>query len=109
MALSSTNHAKLYGLYPRKGAIAIGSDADIVIWDGDKSGPILQSGLHHGADYTPYEGLHINGWPILSMLRGSVVMEDGEPTGATPIGQHLARDRSPLVDVARSLNHSPAA
>ena len=109
VALSSTNHAKLYGLYPRKGAIAIGSDADIVIWDGDKSGPILQSGLHHGADYTPYEGLHINGWPILSMLRGSVVMEDGEPTGATPIGQHLARDRSPLVDVARSLNHSPAA
>jgi hypothetical protein len=41
------------------------------------------------------------------MLRGSVVMEDGEPTGATPIGQHLARDRSPLVDVARLLNDSP--
>ena len=102
VALSSTNHAKLYGLYPQKGVIAVGSDADIVIWDAGKSAPIEQARLHHGADYTPYEGLHINGWPVLSMLRGVVVMADGEPTGAAPAGQHLARARSPLVAVAQA-------
>ncbi len=97
VALSSTNHARLYGLYPRKGLIAIGSDADLVIWDATESRPIEQARLHHGADYTPYEGLHITGWPILSMLRGTVVMEGGEPTGRAPDGRYLVRDRSPLA------------
>lgn len=108
VALSSTNHAKLYGLYPRKGLIAVGSDADIVVWDPEKSGPILQSGLHHGADYTPYEGLQISGWPILSMLRGNIVMRNGAPTGAAPAGQHLARARSPLA-ISAGVHQSWAA
>src|ERR1700751_109255 len=56
VALSSTNHARTYGLYPRKGTIAVGSDADIAIWDPAREVVISQKILHHGADYTPYEG-----------------------------------------------------
>lgn len=98
VALSSTNHARLYGLYPRKGVIAPGADADLVLWDPAKVAPITQSRLHHGADYTPYEGLEITGWPVLALLGGQTVMRDGEPVSPTPHGRYLARDRSPQPD-----------
>lgn len=97
VALGSTNHAKTYGLYPQKGEIAVGSDADIAIWDPELERPITQERLHHGADYTPYEGLMVKGWPVSVLLRGQVVVEDGEPTGVAPAGRHLARGYSELV------------
>jgi dihydropyrimidinase len=53
VALTSTNHAKMYSLYPRKGAIAVGFDADIVLWDANRKEVIRQDILHHGADYMP--------------------------------------------------------
>jgi len=62
VALTSTNHAKMYGLYPKKGAIAVGFDADIVLWDANRKEVIRQDILHHGADYMPYEGLAATGW-----------------------------------------------
>ncbi|MEO0957640.1 MAG: dihydropyrimidinase [Pseudomonadota bacterium] len=90
--LTATNHAKIYGLYPRKGTIAVGSDADIVLWDPERRETIRQEALHHGADYTPYEGFEVTGWPVMTMLRGRVVCRDGEMvTEAT--GTHLARGR----------------
>ena len=92
--LTSTNHAKLYGMYPRKGTIAVGADADIAIWDPKREMTISQSLKHHGADYTPYEGFKVVGWPILTMVRGRVVARDGETVGALDWGQHVARDRS---------------
>lgn len=92
--LTSTNHAKLYGMYPRKGTIAVGADADIAIWDPKREMTISQSLKHHGADYTPYEGFKVVGWPILTMVRGRVVAQDGETVGALDWGQHVARDRS---------------
>ncbi len=92
--LTATNHAKLYGMYPRKGTIAVGSDADIVLWDPDREMTISQSLKHHGADYTPYEGFKVVGWPTLTMVRGRVVAQDGETTGDMGWGQHLARERS---------------
>jgi dihydropyrimidinase len=55
--LTATNAAKLYGLYPRKGSIAIGSDADLVIWDQGQAFTVTNSMLHHNVDYTPYEGM----------------------------------------------------
>ena len=97
VALASTNHAKTYGLYPRKGTIAVGSDADIAIWDPQRRVTLTHDLLKDGADYTPYEGIEITGWPVLTMVRGRTVMRDGELTGEMGFGQHLARDRSPLA------------
>ena len=93
--LTATNHARLYGLYPRKGAIMVGADADVVLWDPDKSKQIAQANLHHGSDYTPWEGFEVKGWPIRTMLRGVTTMLDGEPTGA-PMGEYLLR-RAPII------------
>jgi dihydropyrimidinase len=96
VALSATNHAKTYGLYPRKGTIAVGSDADIAIWDPGLKRVITNESQQHGADYTPYEGIEITGWPVLTMVRGQTVMRDGSLAGAGRHGVHLARSASPL-------------
>lgn len=77
VALTSTNHAKRYGLYPQKGTIAVGSDADLVLWDSKREVTITHSLLQDGCDYTPYEGLAVTGWPVRTMLRGTTVMVDG--------------------------------
>ena len=72
--LTSTNAAKAYGLHPRKGTIAIGSDADLVIWEaGDIT--IQNSMLHHAADYTPYEGFALKAWPAMTLSAGQVVWD----------------------------------
>jgi dihydropyrimidinase len=76
--LTATNPAKLYGLYPRKGTIAIGSDADLSIWDPQRKVTISNAMLHHNVDYTPYEGRQITGWPEVVISRGDVVVQDGE-------------------------------
>lgn len=76
--LTSTNAAKLYGLYPRKGTIAIGSDADITIWDPARKVTITNDILHHNVDYTPYEGREITGWPSIVISRGDVVVRDAQ-------------------------------
>ncbi|MGB3555872.1 MAG: dihydropyrimidinase [Jannaschia sp.] len=94
VALSSTNHAKMYGLYPRKGTIAVGSDADIVLWDPQRVETLRQETLHHGADYTPYEGIVVKGWPVRTMLRGQTVIADGELYGQKGIGAYRPRARS---------------
>ena len=88
--LTATNHARLYGLYPQKGAIMVGADADIALWNPEKSKQIKQSDLHHGTDYTPWEGFQVTGWPVRTILRGLTTMLDGEPIGE-PIGKYLFR------------------
>ncbi len=90
-ALTATNHARIYGL-EHKGAIAVGKDADIVLWDPDAQRTITQNDLHHGSDYTPWEGFEVTGWPVRTILRGQTVMIDGTPTGA-PDGTHVARTK----------------
>lgn len=92
--LSSTNHAKMYGLYPRKGSIGIGFDADIALWDPNRKETIRQEILHHGSDYTPWEGFDVTGWPVMTIARGTVVMDDGRIVGAKGHGQILARHES---------------
>lgn len=94
VALTSTNHAKMYGMYPRKGTIAVGSDADIAIWDPALTRTLTHGLLHDGSDYTPYEGLEVTGWPVVTMVRGRTVVRNGELVGAKGHGEHLARDRS---------------
>jgi dihydropyrimidinase len=89
VALTSTNAAKIYGLYPRKGTIAIGSDADIVIWNDRESRVITNSMLHHNVDYTPYEGKHIGAWPEMTFSRGRAVWRDGKAIGEPGNGKFL--------------------
>jgi len=93
VALTSTNHAKMYGLYPQKGAIAVGADADLAIWDPERKATITAKNLHDACDYTPYEGIEVTGWPTLTMLRGRTIVRDGELVGAKGFGRHLARER----------------
>ena len=77
VALTATNPAKLYGLYPRKGTITIGSDADLVIWNPARSATITNVMLHHNVDYTPYEGMVLQGYPEMTISRGEVIWKQG--------------------------------
>ena len=94
VAYSSTNHAKMYGLHPRKGTIAIGADADIALWDPKREVTISRDVLHDGSDYSPYEGIKVTGWPVTTIVRGAVVISDGRQLGAKGYGRHVARGRS---------------
>lgn len=88
VALTATNHARTYGLYPRKGSIAEGADADLAIWDSRVRRTIRHADLHDACDYTPYEGFETQGWPMTVILRGAVVVADGRPV-APPQGRYL--------------------
>jgi dihydropyrimidinase len=98
--VAATKAAKLYGLYPRKGTIAVGSDADIAIWDPEKRVTISHDMLHDNMDYTPYEGREVTGWPVITLSRGETVWRDGEVVGAPGRGAFLPCD---LPDAARPL------
>ena len=87
--LTATNAAKLYGLYPRKGTIAVGGDADLVIWDEEREVTITNAMLHHATDYTPYEGMRIRGWPAVTLSRGQVVWDGEFRGGARGRGEFL--------------------
>ncbi|MDB5563404.1 MAG: dihydropyrimidinase, partial [Hyphomicrobiales bacterium] len=91
VALTSTNHAKRYGLYPRKGTIAVGADADIVLWDAKREVTITHSLLQDGCDYTPYEGMSVTGWPVRTILRGQTVVRDGEIVAPVGVGSEVTR------------------
>ncbi|GAB2479408.1 dihydropyrimidinase [Comamonas humi] len=97
VALTATNPAKLYGLNPRKGTIAIGSDADIAIWDPEKQVTITNSMLHHNVDYTPYEGMQVTGWPVTTLVRGQRVWDGGEVVGSAGYGQFLPCGRPDMA------------
>jgi dihydropyrimidinase len=93
VALTSTNAAKLYGLYPRKGTIAIGSDADLVVWNVGERFPIRNARLHHAVDYTPYEGIEVSAWPGMTLSRGRVVWDGERFLGEAGHGRFLACGR----------------
>ncbi|ATJ84002.1 dihydropyrimidinase [Halomonas beimenensis] len=93
VSLTATQPAKIYGLYPRKGTIAIGSDADLTLWDPDARTTVRNAELHHAVDYTPYEGLELTGKPVLTLCRGRVVSRDGRPAGEAGFGRFLECER----------------
>ncbi|RZL86208.1 MAG: dihydropyrimidinase [Variovorax sp.] len=86
--LTSTNPAKAYGLHPRKGTIAVGSDADLVVWD-ERELVLRNADLHHNVDYTPYEGQRLRAWPALTIAGGEVLW-DGQFRGRAGRGRFLA-------------------
>jgi len=102
--LTSTNPARLFGLYPRKGTIAPGTDADLVLWDANKRVTITNRLLQHVIDYTPYEGLEVTGWPVSTIRRGELVMQDGLVQAEPGTGKFLAR--APY-DLIRPTGHLP--
>ncbi len=91
--LLATSPAKLFGLYPRKGTLAIGSDADIVVFDPEKRVTITSSDQHSKVDYNLYEGTEVVGTPETVLLRGQVLVTGGDLVGTPGIGQYVARAR----------------
>jgi len=89
--VTSTNPAKIMGMYPRKGTISVGSDADIVIIDPNKKVYVSHNILHENVDYTPYEGMELIGYPILTMLRGEVIAREGMFVGKKGYGKFIKR------------------
>ncbi|GAA3594537.1 dihydropyrimidinase [Gibbsiella greigii] len=87
--LTATAPAKLYGLYPQKGTLSIGADADIVIWDTQSDKTIRHADLHSAADYTPYEGKALRAWPSITLARGKLVWADGAFCGQAGDGRFL--------------------
>ena len=91
--LCSANPASLFGLAPQKGAIKVGADADIVLYDPKKNFTISQSNMHSDLDYTIYEGFSLNGYPVQTYSRGKMVYKDGEFVGTSGWGRYLKRFR----------------
>ena len=89
--LVSTMPARLFGLFPRKGTIAPGSDADLLIFDPERTLTISASNQHQRVDYNPYEGMHVQGVPETVLLRGKVIVRDGQYIGGKGVGQFLSR------------------
>jgi dihydropyrimidinase len=89
--LTSYNTAKIFGMFPRKGTIAIDSDADIVLVDLKKEQEVTPELLQSYSDYTIYDGMTLKGWPVTTIVRGKVVMEDGQVVGKPGYGKFIAR------------------
>jgi dihydropyrimidinase len=89
--VTSTNAAKLFGLYPRKGTIAVGSDADIVVFDPVRTRTVEGSMLKSNADYSVYDGWRVTGWPVLTLSQGKIVFRDDEVIGQPGDGRLLPR------------------
>jgi len=87
--VSATAVAKLFGIYPRKGVIAIGSDADIVVIDPDLKRKVTLADLHSDCDYSIWDGWEFEGFPVMTMVRGQVLVENGEWTGPEGIGEFI--------------------
>jgi dihydropyrimidinase len=89
--ITSTAPAKIFGLYPRKGTVAIGADADLVVWDPEKSHVLSQKTLHMRVDYSPFEGQTVTGAPSHVLSRGKVVIEDFQYKGKKGDGRFVKR------------------
>ena len=91
--LLCTNPAKLFGMYPKKGTIAVGCDADIVVFDPEKRHTISAKTHHSACDINIYEGTEVVGAPETVLLRGNVLVDGGELVASPGIGQYVARAR----------------
>ena len=100
VALTSTNMARLYGLYPGKGTLAEGSDADIAIWDPEAETKITDETTHDLTGYTPFEGWTVTGWPKTVISRGRVIVDNGVLDAERGSGRLAKRE---LADLAKPL------
>lgn len=98
VALTATNHARMYGLSHCKGDIAVGLDADLALWNPDREITVDSAMLHDNVGYTPYQGKRLRGWPEVVMSRGRVVVQDNALQVERGSGQYIRR-RSPVATV----------
>jgi dihydropyrimidinase len=89
--LTSTNAAKLFGLYPQKGTIAVGADADLVVWDPEQRRTIDGASMQSRAGYSVYDGFDVQGWPVYTVSRGEIVMDRGTVTAERGRGRWVRR------------------
>jgi dihydroorotase-like cyclic amidohydrolase len=94
--VASENPARIFGLYPKKGAIVSGADADLIVVDLKRQAKITKELLHTVTPWSVYEGWEVTGWPVMTLVRGQVVMEwpEGEPRAkvtAASVGRYLRR------------------
>ena len=97
VSLTSTTPARLFGLFPRKGTIAVGSDADLIVFDPQRHRVIDGAAMESRAGYSVYDGCDVYGWPRFTISRGDVVLEDGEVVAPPGRGQWLRRDQGNLL------------
>src|SRR5262249_50385804 len=89
--VTSTNAAKLFGLYPRKGTVSIGSDADLIIWDPDKRRTVRATEHNSNVDFSLYEGWEGTGWPVHTLRRGEVIASEGRVVETASRGKPIHR------------------
>jgi dihydropyrimidinase len=99
--LTSTRAAKLYGMFPQKGSLSIGADADLVIWDGDEEWTIDAAALHDNVGYTPYQGRKVRGRPTTVLSRGRVAVANGELRVERGSGEFVAREKPAAAEPGR--------
>lgn len=93
VAVTATNPARLFGLYPRKGAVVIGADADLVLWNPDLTRTIRDEDMLSGAGFSVYSGWEVTGWPTMTIRRGHIVYDDGRIVAEPGTGRLLRRGR----------------
>ena len=100
VAVTSTNIAKILNMYPKKGAILVGADADIVVWDPGKEKTISAASQQSAIDYNVFEGKHVKGLPRYTLTRGKVAVQDGEMRTQEGHGKFVAREPNATVNRA---------
>jgi dihydropyrimidinase len=108
VALTATNHARMYGLFPRKGTIEVGSDADLAIWDPEKRVRLTAGMMKDNVGYTPYEGMTVTGWPTTVLSRGRLTVHEEKLMVEKGSGKFIARG-IPAPVAAAKLRDGPAA
>jgi dihydropyrimidinase len=102
VAVTSTNIAKIMGMYPKKGAVLVGADADLVVWDPEATKTISASSQQSAIDYNVFEGKEVKGLPRYTLSRGMVAVADGKVQSREGHGQFVARDPNGSVSKALS-------
>jgi len=102
VAVTSTNIAKILNTYPKKGAVLVGADADLVVWDPEKEKTITAKTQQSVIDYNVFEGKHVKGLPRFTLTRGQVAVYDGEIRTQEGHGEFVARAPNPAVNRALS-------
>ena len=102
VAVTSTNIAKIMNIYPKKGAVLVGADADLVVWDPNKEKTISADSQQSAIDYNVFEGKHVKGLPRFTLSRGHVSVDDGEVKTREGHGQFVKREANGTVNKALS-------